>query len=399
MVLPARLAAHRRLAVPAVSRRVAGRILPSRLDVELPFPLERSRYLFTPLRRSDRGWSSFAVAVQEEDVLRACAAAPVDPWILHAEAPIAWEMALRDGLPDTGPAAVFAAGYGRWMLIAGRDGASELVIAGRAPSDAAPETEWMAMASDVSARVRRGFESWGVHTAKAAYFWAGPAFSDAARARRLQESIAPDAAKHQVAPEPASWLAAALARGAVEGRGSPNLRDGALAAEGLVQQRTACARRAHIAAAVAGGVLAVVSVWATRSMDATRAQLRSRVMADAARIVGHRNIIPGRETETAGAHVEGMEAEARPFRDLSVPVRWSVLSRALKEAAQRGIRIESVELARGRHRIEGTALTLAMANQWADLMETLPEGAAGEYRHDPPDGEGRVRFSWEDASP
>ena len=122
-------------------------------------------------------------------------------------------------------------------------------------------------------------------------------------------------------------------------------------------------------------------------------------MGEAVRIVGHRNVVPGREVETAGAHVERMEAEVKPFRDLLVPVRESLLGRALKAAAQRGIRIESVELTRTGHRIEGTALSLAMANQWADEMEAPPEGSTGNYRHDPPDAEGRVRFSLEGAVP
>ena len=399
MILPARLAAHRRLAVPSVSRRVAGRILPSRLDVELPFPLERSRYLFSELCRVEKGWSSFAVAVPEEDVVRACATAPADPWILDAEAPAAWEAAIRDGLPGTGPAAVFAAGYGRWMWVAGLDGAPDLVIAGRAPSDEAPEAEWESFAADVAARVRRGLEPQGPGGSRAACFWAGPAFARADRARRLRETIAPDAASHMTAADPGTWLAGAAAQRAVGGDFPHNLREGALAAGGLVRKRSVRSRRAMLGAAAAGVLLAGVSLAATWMIDGARAGLRSRVMGEAVRIVGHRNVVPGREVETAGAHVERMEAEVKPFRDLLVPVRESLLGRALKAAAQRGIRIESVELTRTGHRIEGTALSLAMANQWADEMEAPPEGSTGNYRHDPPDAEGRVRFSLEGAVP
>ncbi len=396
LVFPARMTAHRRTVVPAPSPGIARRVLPARLDVELPFPLERSQYLFAHLRKSAEGWSAFAAAAQEEDLLRGCAAAPVDPWLLDAEALVAWDAALRDGLPRSGAAAVSVIGQGRWMTALGRDGTLESVSAGRAPDDTAPEEEWSAFTEEWSRRMHRAMEWHGGQGTEGAWLWAGAALSDAGRARRIRSVFEGRSFGIRVVSEPAAWLASAAARRAAESRDWPfNLREGALEAPGLARWRSARLRRACTLALAAGVAWAAASFAATRMLDARDRALQARVTREAARIaeMDFHSLPRGFEVKKAEEQLDAREASARPLRDQLRPPLRPVLAKVLKTASEAGIRIEQIKADRDQWTLLGTALDERSARRLQDDLKAFHADA--NVQLDPPDAEGRVTFRLE----
>ena len=393
LVFPARMTAHRRVVVPAPSSKIARRVLPARLDVELPFPLERSQHLFAHLRKSSEGWSAFAAAAQEEDLVRGCAAAPVDPWLLDAESLVAWDAALQDGLPRTGVAAVSVIGRGRWMTALGRDGILESVSAGRAPDDTASEAEWSAFTEDWSRRMYRAVETYGGGGTEGAWFWAGAALSDADRARRLQAALEGRSFRMRIVSEPAAWLASAAARRAAGSRDWPfNLREGALESPGLARWRSARLRRACAAAIAAGVAWAVASVAVTCALDARDRALQARVTSEAARIaeMDLRSMPRGFEVKKAEEQMDAREKAARPFRDPLRPPLRSTLAHILKTASEAGIRIEQIKADGTQWTLRGTALDERSARRLLNDLKAFQGDA--NIALDPPDAEGRVSF-------
>lgn len=400
LVFPARMTAHRRVTVPAPSAAIARRVLPARLDVELPFPLERSQYRFVHLRKSSEGWSAFAAAAQDEDVLRGCASAPVDPWLLDAEALVAWDAALHDGMPRSGVAAVSVIGLGRWMTILGRDGVLETVSAGRAPADAAPGAEWAAFAEEWSRRMQRAMEVFGGNGDKGVWLWAGAAACNADRARQLQARFEGHAFTMRTVSDPATWLAAAAARRAAESRGWPfNLREGSLESPGLARWRSLRLRRACVAAIAAGIAWAVASLALTRVLDARDRALQSRVASEAARIaeMDLRSIPRGYEVKKAEEQMAQREAAARPFRAQLAPPLRPTLAHILKTAFEAGIRIDQIKADRTSWNIQGTALDERSARRLRNDLKAFDWEAAIEL--DPPDAGDRVSFRLEARQP
>lgn len=102
------------LDTPLSSKRKVIRVLPSMLDVQLPFPLEDCCYSFIRFRRrkAGNGISVLAVAARRAAVQRCLdqyRAAGIDPLIIDHEGLALWQQSLSEHPPRSGTARVVAA--------------------------------------------------------------------------------------------------------------------------------------------------------------------------------------------------------------------------------------------------------------------------------------------------
>lgn len=397
-ILPAREMAHRRVEAPVRARRRAERVLPAQLDILLPFPLEHGRHRFTAFRATDAGWSAFAVAAPDDVLRDACARAPAGAWVFDAEALAAWSAARRAGaVPPAGPAAVSVLAPGRWMLAYGRDGRPDGVIAGRAPATDAGEAAWGAWARDWAARAQRTLRAAGLDTEPLPWFWTGAA-ARGAILREVQAALDAPRARHVADPDAAMSLAAEAARRlAARGGYADNLRSGPWEADGIAVRHVRSLRRRHLAAGVAGLLLAGAAAGAHTRQAQRLERFDATLAAEAARAAGGQRATPGREAEQARAWADARLAESAALRAHTRPPASIALVRLLSPAFRSGTRLEQVAWDGAGWTAEGAALDDRAARALGDDLEAA--GWTVTVQRDAPDAEGRVRFRLEARSP
>ena len=124
--LPVRDCFTRRMQVPFRSRKKALQVLPSALDIQLPFPLDEAEYRFTSLRQNEQGTDVLAVSTRDRAIKNHLAAwrdAGIDPVLLDHQGLALWGETLRAVPPEDGSTRVLVwLGHSRGMLLMGDGG-------------------------------------------------------------------------------------------------------------------------------------------------------------------------------------------------------------------------------------------------------------------------------------
>lgn len=340
----------RRIEAPLAHAAKARKVLPTLLDIDLPFAIEDCLYDFIGDRVTTAGkLQALAVGARRADIQRKVqdlAAAGIDPAVLDHEGLALWtqaahEIPLPSGAPavravvQLGPDAALAVGQGGHLLgayaLRGADVASHIGHVLRSLFAPGTAVEWVWTGSEAADEARRDAVA-----AAVARDWPGP--STCAR-------------------EPALFRLRAVARRALCPGALPcNLRSGDLT-HPLLRRREA--RRAALAAwaTLAAGValLAANMVWRgnlaqrERSLDLAFSALSSDLAGFPIVARGEHAIGQVRQA------VDARREESAPIQALFCPSAAAHVSALLSAAAQADIRLSQVTVGPDRVTLVGNA--------------------------------------------
>jgi hypothetical protein len=367
--LPACAGFVRRLTAPLDSPAKALRVLPSLLDIELPFPLESCAHGFIDCAKAPGGGvEALALAARTEDVtahLERLRAQGVDPLLLTHEAVALWGQAA-----DEHPLAreqvrlvaylgadriSLAAGTGRGLDAATglRQGLRELF------ADAAPPAARQVIAQRLAPwwRAQQARLGGGGHV-----IWCGPGATDAQRVREVSALLfGGEPPKSVPVKEPEYLLPRGLAaRLLAHPAGEGNLRSGALAHPGA--ERASRQRDARRLAALAASALLLAGLsagWRVL-LDHEKNRWQQRLVAEAATLAGTDRLPPGQERLAAQRAMDEQAAGWAAFRQSLEPGADATLARVLASAGRPGLSLQVLTLRPASLLIHGAAM------EWSD---------------------------------
>jgi hypothetical protein len=338
---------------PFASLAKTRRVLPTLLDIRLPFALEDCVFCFLAAASSRTATRALAVAARQSAVearLKSLADAGADPLILDQEGLALWTESLREAPPAPGA----AAGTPRIVVWLSADAATLVVGAGMKflgahgvnPDDA----------GQVNRVLRNHFPE---RLPAVEWYWAGPGAEDPARVAGLRARLAADwpgpSTTHE---QPNAFLARALAaRALLPGPLRCNLRSGPFAHGALDQRLASLSARAAALFLLAGVLLAGSGfAWSAalnrREADLDRAFLSLRndlAGYDAGPAKGEYALRIVRE------RLAGQKALFGPFARAFEASRLTVLGEMLRMAAGNDLRFEMLSVDDGKASASGTA--------------------------------------------
>lgn len=302
--IDARKSFLRWIEAPYTSRRKARKVLPTVLDLQLPFELDQCRYTL-PLIRVSRGAATRAMAVGAriadlESALQAYEAAGFDPVVLDHEGLALWTQSLRE-VPmasgsESGLRVVVWLSPGHTTVCIGRGralhAAHGLTTADPAHIRRLVYAQVEALSQDQPSGPDRHDKLASVH-----WLWAGPGVRDERAWPALRDELVQHwAGRSDTHKQPSLLLARALATRALLPEPLPcNLRSGSIAHPVPVARRD---RRTRLAAAAVGlsGLMLSAAAVGTHAAVAAR---EHRMEADLAAL---RDRLAGFHVKAKGAH-------------------------------------------------------------------------------------------------
>jgi len=398
--LPAARVFVRWLQTPFRSRRKAERVLPTVLDIQLPFPIESCACAFAEMNRNEEGnLRALALAARTEDVqdrLRSLQNAGVDPTIVDHEALALWSLAHGEETPAI-PATyrtIMLLDWDRCTLVIGRGDTFQSAH----PISTGESTEASAALSAILPRV--------VHLLRAqcpgpdatiAWLWAGSMAAEKAPREEAERSLGADGRiSFRVAAEPETLLARALAlRALAPGAARWNLRRGELEHAQAGRQR----ERGEIAAAVAGvavGLLLILTnVGWQGLLKQKNAAMQVEVSALAAELTG---LSPeaisrarGEETFVVRQHLSSGDQTGNPITRLFAPGASDALFRTAASAARHGLTMQEFTVKDGGFYARGTGVDWPACRAFQETLSG--EGFNAVVEKEPETGSGDVGFS------
>ncbi len=364
----------RSLDAPFPPGRKALAVLPSLLDVQLPFPLEQCVYRFVTLEPAADGHTlAMAVAMPEErlqQTLETARAAGIDPGVLMPEA-----LALWNADEAVCPA---KQGQVRVTLYLGADRTIVVVGLNRRPAASfSARAAWPGRTPGEGGKLLARLRPFLAGALRALpdvvpeYRVGGPGAASRDHAEALREELDLPAREWTVVDQPAHQMAFALARsGLAAGASAANLRTGRFAHPATRRYAARRARRST-GALTAGAIAAIVALTGSgimlqRHHDTLRADIRATVMT----MTGKSAVeIPrGMELLTARRDMEGRSGLYDVMAAWREPTLYPVFSGLLRAAEARGIQLESVSLRPGSVVVRGTSTGWNDAEVLAGLL-------------------------------
>ncbi|HOW98748.1 MAG TPA: hypothetical protein P5567_13495 [Kiritimatiellia bacterium] len=356
--LPIHESLTRWLKAPLASEAKARRVLPSLLDIQLPFSIEECVHLFPWIRPSGRGEvEALAVAARTSDLrrrLESLAALGISPVVLDHEGLALWSQSLREEPPRGGGWRVVAALYPDHLaLVLGQtDGREpgESRFAG-AHSLRPVEALWQG-AGNASAepavqrvigRVRQILQAQAA-SSSIEWLWTGPGAADAALTEDLQHHLGAlgSFAFHSHA-RPESFLVRALATRALRGGAWPcNFRIGSLAHPTVERHLVRRSRGASAALAAAGLVLCGLGLAWPSVLEARKNGVQSELESLAGRLAPGLRLPYGQELRSVRQALQDRAALYRPFLDAFEPSAAELLLEVLQTARAAGLTLDSL---------------------------------------------------------
>jgi hypothetical protein len=350
------------LEAPFASAAKAERVLPTLLDIQLPFPLEDCVHEFLPGRHLTGKTRALAVAARREEVakkLAALAAAGLDPVVLDHEGLALWTESLRQAPPGRGEET--------WLrVVANLHGEQSSLVVGRGEEFLGAHGIRLGDVAHVR-RILRLYQSADALRPPVKWMWAGPDAGESAFPADLTREWT---GSSMVLAEPDTFLVRAIAtRALTPGPLRCNLRMGALVHPDLAAREK---RRAGMAAAVylaAGLVLCAFNVGVRSWAKVKESRVDQTFSALADELAGYHVEAKGSDSvrvvsEKADKKIEAM----RPFLDLFEPPLAATLAAVTESAKKHSLHVEAVSMDRRRVTVSG------MARNWNgcdDLVATL----------------------------
>lgn len=376
--LPAQESMIRWLEAPLPSINKARKVLPSLLDIQLPFPLETCVHGFPVLETSDTGRiCALAIAARRENVetrLAECAELNMDPQCLDHEGWALWTQSLFEHPDVSGFRIVTYLGVDRTVWVMGENerllnahasklGADQLANA--AVDRPEPSTrEWRDRAMRYLRAQTTNRSDTPMH-----WIWTGPGAKDKALIRTLETLLLAeqDTLTFSIHDRPATFLARALALRALRPHESLwNFRTGDLAQPAIRRWRERARRQTAWTALAAGLILCAFNLafGALTNMQNRRADRELEQQAKT--ITGYPSIPRGQERIVTQRAVEEQREQLHPFLHAFQPSHTEVLRDILQWGWSGGLHYESVTLRPDHLLIQG------VADDW-DACEVLKD--------------------------
>ncbi|MDI6774611.1 MAG: hypothetical protein QME60_04345 [Verrucomicrobiota bacterium] len=356
------------LSAPLTSPAKARSVLPTLLDIQLPFALEDCACQFLEFGREDNSTHALAVAGRHADIrgkLDALAKSGLDPLVLDHEGLAVWTQSLWEwpAPPDLAqaPRVVLALGVERCAVVLGR---GERYKNAHSIRQADPAAIGRLLRAELGA------------DAPVVWLFSGAGARDDARVSALHAALSASwPGPRFVHADPETFLARALAtRALLPGPLRCNLRSGILAHPALIRRSRRQAMRAAVAALLAGlflaGVSRIAQEWITRAetrIDRSFATLRDRLMGCPIKAKGQRAL------DTVRLKLQKDKDDLRPFVNALGPSLTDMAGIMSDVARKRGLAFDAVSLSPDRIAVEGTA------EQWDGCDELVKRLRAFGY--------------------
>ncbi len=339
-------------------------VMPSLLDVQLPFPVEQCMYDFVHCEAKPDGNGTRAVAVaMPHDRLRALlsetAEAGLDPEMIEAEALALWREARRHQEPMGGAVlVVIHLAADRTVLVFGRDDFPVSSFSARTAWNPVADS---AAAEKMCARIRqflaghiREEESRAVR-----YMVAGiPKHADA-----LRSMLGVDAAAWRVMDQPETVLVRSLAASALQPDAwTSNLRAGSFEHPHIARDYRRARRKVSVWLMVASLLLAAVSLITAGAAALNKGAWERAVAEKAFAMTGFADILQARAKLATVSPAEEM------LDQWIAPVAYPVFARVLVEAHQSGLNIETVSVRASGVLVRGDGSSWGDADRIAGLL-------------------------------
>ena len=359
------------LDVPYASAHKADLVLPTLLDIQLPFPLEQCLFVF-PSRSRTEGNAIRALAVvarltEIEQRIESYSAHKADITHIDHEGLALWSQVLQDGPPQIDDAnclrILVHLASERWTVVLGR-GHNFLAAHGVTPGD--------------EAHIRRL-----IHTQvedgspQVLWLWSGPGAADVATVESLYRRLnVRNPGPSQILPQPDSVLARALARRVVmPDPMACNLRRGPLLHEWMRAREEQKSRGPAILLALGGALLCAAVLLSDVSVKRMESATDRRFSALAESLAGYRVTAKGRDAIRMVRRARRQQTQQEnPFLEAVAPSQVGRLARIASVAKQNLVDLHSVELSTGALRITGEAA------DW-DAPETLQNAMRTEQQN------------------
>jgi hypothetical protein len=380
--LPTYETVTRWLQTPLATMSKARKVLPSLLDIQLPFPLESCVYHVVDFRRdADHCIDALAVAARIQDAttrLGLFQGAGFDPERLDHEALALWAQSVREMPIERNSVRLVAyLGHDRVSLVLGRGSHLQAAHGLRAGMrDLFPDgvNANVDVLRPFAARVQQFLRSQALEKGSETlqWVWTGVGAAREDRLTVLQPALSgPFEVRTHTHQAPSSFLARALSvQGVEKGPLTCNFRSGVLA-HPAAARRHAAQQRSTAVAVLAAGALLCAANGAWRVVLARRQSATQEAVAALAANLTRMSRIPrGQEVLVARRSMEEQAASTRPFLDAFEPSLTVLLSDLLGSAREKRIWIEALSLRHDGVELRGTA------EDW-----NAGEGLADSLRH------------------
>lgn len=330
--MPAHSAIARRMVVPLASPDKARRVLPSLLDVQLPFPIESCIHQFLEVGAVGHQTEALAIAARREDVralLDRLRSSGVDPIALDHEALSLWDRFLAE-MPPSGDdiRAILYAGEDRHTVVVGRGARFISVHGGRL---VAPDAQ----------RIHTFLRAHLNESADLPFDWAitGPRAADVSRADLKR----PEGTRYLNVREPETFLARAYAARAL--RPGPlicNFRIGEFEHPAATAGRAAAERRSSAMVMAAAGVVLAMSLGWWGYLRHRDAALQSELTALAAELTGIPKPPRGQEVMLAKRAAAEQSPRLGPFNRMLEPSLLHAVGNLLSVAGRSGVTLSEI---------------------------------------------------------
>lgn len=351
--------------VPLDSAEKARAVMPSLLDVQLPFPVEQCVCNFVQIRRKPSGGGTRAVAVaiphdRLSDLIEELKLSGIDPEYIEAESIALWRaVSNADECARPGVCVVVHLACDRTVMVLGHDGMPVSTFNARAswnPANDAAGAEKMCgrLRQFLAGQTREG-------DAPVRFIVAGA--GAAAGAESLRVALGVDPGNWRVLEKPENVLVQSLAASLVEPDGwSTNLRVGSFEHPHLARDRQRFARQSSLWVAGAAALLLLVSWLAAAVMAHQEKKWQQAVREKAQALTGFADI---NQAKIALSTITPADQALEEWR---MPHAYPVLAGLVQEAHQRGLHLEMVSVRDGVVSVRGDGPAWNDADQVAARM-------------------------------
>ncbi len=372
-----------RLEAPFEKRSKVEKVLPTLLDIKLPFPVEECVYVFLGFRQESEVTSALGVAARSSDIkarLEALIDAGADPLILDHEGLALWTQSIIER-PDADGATirvVLQMGSTNWSLVLG-NGFDYLGSYNVVPSDLAHVRRIIKATVATLKKSGQGEEnSTGrspnhENSVAIQVLLCGWGANEQETVEQFKHTLGVDDTLVEVLDQPVTFLARGLAqRSFEEGPLRCNLRTGAFEHPAVAEQAFARARVGGVALVLAGAILfgtnIAISELATereRAMDSKLQSMRSELIGYSIKALGS-----DAQDKVRSETIDRIR-RLEPFlkmknRESLRPVLYDVTALA----SEKGVEYNSLSIMPDGVEIKGSAPSLAAAVSLREYLES-----------------------------
>ncbi len=414
-VMPVHELFTRWLQTPLSSTDKARKVLPSLLDIQLPFPLENCAYFFPQFRRSGNMVDALAVAARREDVQRRISTyrqAGLDPALLDHEGLALWTQSLRE-LPLERDAfrVVAYLGTDRCSLALGRShgegeflsahslrlGTRDFAMPDKAPASLPESDSVKHFALRIQHILRAQFIEGPPPSMQ--WIWTGPGSTQPELLAGLQQAIGETFnATFLVHKQPSGFLARALSARVLEN--NPLLcdfRSGPTAHPAMTRLQLRQNMRVALNFLIAGLVLVGLNIGWRFWLNHRKETITASIQTLARDLAQNPRIPKGQEVLIVQRALGQREEQIRPFVDAFEPAVSGWLTNFLGHAYQNKMMLDSLSIKRDSITSRGTAEDWNQCELLANLLRTA--GWTADINREDAGADERVHFAIKASAP